>query len=164
MPLPVDIKTIVEEMSMQNDEISAYLNRKTGDVVFLSDEDISLAQGGEEQVGFVAPWQVEVIEQARQVITSDDYVVLPDLSDISEYDIMERYCHSIADHRVRADLIRCIEGRGAFRRFKDMIRETGYADDWYQYRDQALALALGKIARAFLTANNIPYSEFPDGL
>ena len=48
---------------------------------------------------------------------------------------MENFIHSLddIDETTRRSLFRAIEGRGAFRRFKDIIYEFGIQDKWYEY-------------------------------
>jgi hypothetical protein len=68
---------------------------------------------------------------------------------------MERFCYSVDDDERRDGLFNAIRGRGAFRYFKDKIREYGIADDWYQYRDDALR----EIAIVWCEENENPYTD-----
>ena len=47
--------------------------------------------------------------------------------------MMERFCLSVQNDRDRKFLLIAIKGSGAFRRFKDMIRELDIEDDWYRF-------------------------------
>jgi hypothetical protein len=42
-------------------------------------------------------WQKEMIQKAREVAESDDYLTLPSKYDIHERHIMEEFCYSIQD-------------------------------------------------------------------
>ena len=145
MPLPVEIENIIDELNMMGDETCAYINRKTGEVFSFTEEFISLAERDEED-DLIPRWQSEIIDQIRLVTASDDFLELPDRFEIHEYAIMEKYCLTLADDRIRVALTEGIKGRGAFRRFKDLIHREGIEEDWYRHRDRAL----GKIARDFL--------------
>ena len=68
---------------------------------------------------------------------------------------MERFCSSVDDEDMRDDLCNAIRGRGAFRRFKDMIHAYDIAEEWYQYRDAALR----EMAIAWCEAHGIAYTE-----
>ncbi len=87
--------------------------------------------------------------------TDDHYLPLPSKFDIHEYRIMERFCYAVDDDEMRDDLFNAIQGRGAFRRFKDSIHKHGVADDWYKHRDDALK----EIAIAWCEENGMQYTE-----
>lgn len=89
------------------------------------------------------------------MINSDDYLPLPSKFDIHEYHIMEEFCWSIADDKIREALLDKINGRGAFRRFKDAIRMNEMEEEWYRFRRGELEI----IAIDWLEANQIPYSK-----
>jgi len=48
-----------------------------------------------------------------------------------------------------------IKGSGAFRRFKNAIREMGVDEAWYQFKQNALE----EIAIEWLEENQIPYNS-----
>jgi hypothetical protein len=151
---PVKLSDLIEEMDFQSDERSAFLNRITGDVVSVTDEELRAAENDEPLEDF-PEWQHDVIRIAREVVETDHYLPLPDKFEINEYRIMERFCLSVDDDDMRNDLCNAIRGRGAFRYFKDRIRAYGITDEWYQYRDGALR----EIAVAWCDAHGIPYTE-----
>jgi hypothetical protein len=63
---------------------------------------------------------------------------LPSKYDINEYKIMESFCLSIVDQEISDELYYSIKGKGAFRRFKDMIKRFGIENYWYQHQDEAI--------------------------
>lgn len=65
----------------------------------------------------------------------ENYIPIPSKFDINEYSIMEEFCIDIDDDKLNDELYSAIKGRGAFRRFKDLIQRNGLADDWYTYRE-----------------------------
>ena len=79
----VSIKDVVDEMDIPSDEHSAFLNRRTGELVTLSDEEISAAEE-DDNVDENPEWQQEMIIKAKEVIISDDYLLLPSKFDIHE--------------------------------------------------------------------------------
>lgn len=80
---------------------------------------------------------------------------LPSKFELNEYGIMERFCATVADETLAADLLDTIGGRGTFGRFKSMLHRHHLQDDWYRFRDEALR----EIARQWLEAHEIPYRE-----
>ena len=85
----------------------------------------------------------------------DDYIDLPDSYDINEYRMMEKFVYSLPRGKNQTILYNAIQGRGAFRRFKDKLHEIGMANDWYKYRDQQYK----EIALEWCEENNIEVIE-----
>ncbi len=65
------------------------------------------------------------------------FVCLPSKYDVHEYSIMEEFIESLPEAAVQNQLFRAIQGRGAFRRFKDLVNRLGIAKQWYDYQKQA---------------------------
>jgi hypothetical protein len=87
------------------------------------------------------------------VLNADDYISLPDKFDIHEWQIMEDFCLSVIDARVRVQLLGLIRGRGSFGRFKSAIRSLGIEQAWHQFHHRALE----QIAIEWLKENEIPF-------
>ncbi len=154
MVLPVDLNAVIDGMHMVGDEITAYVNRKTGDLTTVSEEELSHAENEGYSLD-IPEWQQEIVEEARKVLADDNWIELPDRFDIHEYSIMERFCYSIDDERMQDSLLRAISGKGAFRRFKDRVAELGVRDDWFAFRDAAFK----KIAVDFLESRQIAFID-----
>ncbi|MGO9137866.1 MAG: UPF0158 family protein [Syntrophales bacterium] len=150
----VSIKDVVNEIDVLSDEHSAFLNRHTGELVTLSNEEISAAEE-DDNIDEYPEWQRDMIIKAKEVINSDDYLPLPSKFEIHEYHIIEEFCHSVVDDKIRGDLLRKIRGRGAFSRFKNAIQMNGIEEEWYRFRQEELE----KIAIDWLEANQISYTK-----
>lgn len=137
MSLPVSLEAVTDEMDVMNDEWVAYINRRTGQLVTVTDYDR------------------EESTEAVEVENSPDFLALPSEFDLDEYSIMERFCLSRADSDLFAKLGSLIRGRGAFRRFKEAIRRAGIEDEWYSFRQESLE----SLAASFLDAHGIPYKR-----
>jgi len=146
----VSLRDVVDALNILSDEHQAFLNKRTGEIVFLTDEEIDAVEA-EEPLEEYPEWQRELIQKAEEVLGSEDYEPLPDQFEINEWRIMEQFCWTVKDEELRGLLLRAIRGRGAFRRFKDMIYRYGIEDEWYQYRDRALE----EIAVRWLEARGI---------
>jgi hypothetical protein len=151
---PVLLKDVVDALDMASDTLSSYLNRKTGELVSVTEDVMMMAQDDEDS-DEVPEWAREEVLKAKEVMDSDDYIGLPDSYEINEYGIMEDFCYSLKDERLKEDLLYDIKGRGAFRRFKDSIHRRGIEKDWYQYRDGRLE----EIIIDWLEANEIPFTR-----
>ena len=132
----------------------AYINRRTGEIVSFSEDDVALYDDDDDD-DVVPDWQAEMVAKAKEVDASDDFVQLPDKFDIHEYAIMERFCSNVDDDALRQELLNAISGSGAFRRFKDMIRRRGIEQAWWAYRDAAIE----KITIDFLEMESIPFQR-----
>jgi hypothetical protein len=150
----VKLSDLIEGMDFQSDERSAFLNLTTGEVVSVTDEELRAAENDAPLEDF-PEWQHDAIRIAGEMVETDHYLPLPDTFEINEYRIMERFCSSVDDEDMRADLYNAIGGRGAFRYFKDRMHAYGIADEWYRYRDAALH----EIAIAWCEGHGIPYTE-----
>ena len=122
MAVQVKLKDIVEGLEFLTDEGTSYLNTTTGEVVYVTTEELRAAEE-EQPLEDFPEWQHDAIRIAGEIIETDHYLPLPDRFEIHEYQIMERFCLSVDDEDIRDDLCDAIRGRGAFRRFKD--RYTG---------------------------------------
>ena len=152
---PVSLQSVVNEMDVPSDEMTAYINKKTGELFTVSEEETHIIEAGNDDDEFVPEWQKEILPKVREVLESDDFVALPDKFEIHEYSIMERFCLSLPDEALQNELLHAIRGSGAFHRFKDAIHHKGIQDDWYRFRDQALK----RIAIHFLESEGIAWQD-----
>ena len=156
MAVIVSLGDVIEQMDLTTDEATAYINRKTGELITLTHEEAALTEDPDEAAE--APqWQKDFLPKAREVLASEDYIPLPSKFEIHEWSIMERFAQSHTDGAVSDELDAALHGRGAFRRFKDSVHRLGIADDWYRFRDAALE----EIAIEFLEAHGIAYQREP---
>ena len=151
MPI-VKLSDIVDAMDMTSDTTFNYLNKKTGEIIPVSQEEMDAAEN-EEDIEDFPDWQQDSIKTAQEILATDDYISLPSQFDIHEYNMMERFCLSVKDEKISDILYSAIKGRGAFRRFKDRILEYGVEQDWYQYRDNAYR----EMAKEWCENNNIEF-------
>ena len=152
---PVSLQFVVNEMDVLDEEWTAYINKKTGELVTVTEEEANIVEAEGEDDEFIPDWQRETLPKVREVLESDDFVALPDKFEIHEYSIMERFCLSLPDEGLQDELLHAIRGSGAFRRFKNAIHRKDIQDDWYRFRDQALK----RIAIDFLESEGIPWQD-----
>ena len=63
-------------------------------------------------------------------------IILPTQYEINEYQIMVDFIDTIDNLEIKSNLQRLIQGKGAFRRFKDYCFELNIIQDWYKYKEQ----------------------------
>ena len=153
MAMVVSLRDFVGEMQILSEEAHTYINKLTGELITITNDDIALSEVDEQEDSF--EWQEEIIQTTRKVLSSDDYVGIPSKFDIDEYEIMERFCLSVPDESISDDLLGQIRGSGAFRRFKDTIYHYGIEKDWFKFRDQAYK----EIAISWLESNGFAYAD-----
>src|SRR5574341_683567 len=152
----VSLRDVIDEMEIMSDEAASYINRKTGELITLTHEELALAEDPDEAAE-AAEWQKDLLPKAREVTESEDFISLPGKFEIHEWSIMERFAASLTDAGASDELDAALHGRGAFRRFKDAVQRRGIADKWYRFRDAALE----EIAIAFLEAHEIAFRREP---
>ena len=165
MPLPVKLQEVIDALEVMGDEMTHYLNKLTGEVVLVTDEQMSAAEKSaveeededEARTGKLEDpaWWKEAVSQAREVLETDHFVALPDKFEIHEYQIMEDFCLSFKGRDVGEDLLRSIKGKGAFGRFKHGIYSLGVEKAWFQFRQEAFE----RIAIEWLEREGIPYER-----
>jgi hypothetical protein len=66
---------------------------------------------------------------------------------------MRDFCSTVGSENLRDEFVRAIHGRGAFRRFKEIVRQHGIESEWFAFRADALA----RIARDWCDEHGIVY-------
>jgi hypothetical protein len=150
----VKLKDLIEGLEFLTEEGSSYLNTTTGEVVYVTTEELQAAEE-EQPLEDFPEWQHDALRIARDIVETEHYLPLPDRFEINEYQIMERFCLSVDNEDMRDDLCDALRGRGAFRRFKDRIQAYGIAEAWFRYRDAALR----EIAMAWCEAHGLQYTQ-----
>ncbi|OQB12475.1 MAG: GTP pyrophosphokinase [Firmicutes bacterium ADurb.Bin193] len=130
----VYLEDVAEEMQMTNDESSIYYNTETGEFVYYSE--------------YYSDDDIDPVE-----FEEDKYISLPSQHDIGEYDMMEHFADNVRDNRKRELLLVALEGKGAFRRFKDTLDRVDLREEWYHHRDKAYI----EVAREWCVKNEISY-------
>lgn len=145
---PLDIEMIEQAMEDASLETSYYLNLQTGEVVFFSDF-IDTAE--------------EIEQQLEEIEGSDDYLPIERISSHEAYQWMEDFVAELvapADAHSAEKLSIALMGKGAFRRFKDVLRSCGneWVQAWYRWRDDQLHTAM----KAWLTDLPVTITEVAD--
>jgi hypothetical protein len=152
MTLPVSLQAVIDEMDTFGDEFHPYIHQHTGELVTLSTEEIQAAEGGDD-LDEDAEWEPDETPTTREVLSSTDYLPLPNKFEIHEWAIMQRFCFAVEDADLSRELQDQIHGAGAFRRFKDTLYRHDLLDTWFAYRQAAFA----EIAIEWLEEHHIPY-------
>jgi hypothetical protein len=131
----LDLNMAAGEFDAISDEHQLFYNTETGAFDFYMD---SIYTG---------------IDDDAERFDDDCWVATPSQRDIGEYDIMVDFAETVTEPRTNELLCVALEGRGAFRRFKDTLHRVGLVDEWYDFKHKAYV----EIAREWCERNNIPY-------
>jgi hypothetical protein len=155
MDFPVKIRNIVEAIDLQTDESTAFLNKRTGEIVTILAKEFN-AVANQEPLEDAPEWEQADMRMAQEILGNEgDFLGLPAKDKMDEYQIMERFCLSVRDRKISEALYVSIKGKGAFRRFKDQTLRLGIEDQWYQYREESIK----QIAIDWCKSHRIDFEE-----
>ena len=140
----INLDIIIEALEFTSDESTYYFDRETNETVLLSEyaddyQEVSAAIDEDED---------------------DRFIPLPSRHEINEYGMLRDFVESLPDGDEKYTLQMSINGRGAFRRFKDTVRRFDLEEKWYSYRDKEYA----RVARRWCEDNDIEYYQKGSGV
>jgi hypothetical protein len=117
--LAVDFEDLVDVMRNAGDEPGGYLHLDTGEAIHAF-----LRYGSSEWGG----------ESEDDEAEDDDLWLYIDHDSESEWQDMADFAARAGGHETILSV--AIQGRGAFRRFKDTVRDLGLSDQWHAFSDE----------------------------
>ena len=150
MSVRVSLQDIVNEMAEISDRHSAFLDRRTGELLTLNDRYFLILDDDE-----VSPELLEWQRKLQEGLKSGDILELPSKFEQHEYTIRERFVHSIKDPQQRGLLVKALRGRQAFRDFDRELKRLGLDQRWIGFRTQAFE----EIAVRWLDERGIAYDR-----
>lgn len=131
MSVVVSLRDVVNEMVEAGENQSAFVNRRNGEVISLTDEErFELENVRVEDVP-------EAQRELQEALRAGDLLELPSAFEHHQYSIVERFCHSIKDGDHQEQLLKAIHGKRAFRDFTNLVRQLGLDAAWAHFREQA---------------------------
>ena len=118
--VPVDWEALEDAFENNAPEVHSYLHVGTGEVLRVVD-------------GIADP------EMHARIASDADYLRVDPVSSREQYRWMERFIPMVEDVDLRDRLTHAIDGKGAFRRFKDVL--MGYGSErerWFAFRSERL--------------------------
>jgi hypothetical protein len=154
----VDLDELAMALNTGFPELHQYLDLETGDIIAIMDEFSSELEGIYEEIydeeGNRAvsleeylkqqddpDWQKEMILDADRVEQGYGarYIRIEWDDPYGDYRDMEHFVSIVEDARLRERLGEAIRGRGAFRRFKDLLaRHPQIEAEWFDFKDARL--------------------------
>jgi hypothetical protein len=150
----VKLEDVIEQLEFANESSKSFYNIINEEIYIIPEEVERYTIQNNLDDEFISEWEKELIPIAKDIQNNpENYISFPDQFEIHEYSIMERFCLSLNNDKLREIMYSSIKGRGAFQRFKDKIHEQGIAEDWYKYKEESLK----EIAIGWCENNNIEY-------
>ena len=125
--LKVDVNEIafIMETSDEFDSITLF-DTETGEIVNIPRELMSaLESDDEEEFQDLPNWEKELIETAESIISNESgrYIDIPRKPSFEAYNLMVEFASSVTNKHLREKLKIALDGKGAFRRFKNVISD-----------------------------------------
>lgn len=120
--IPIDWEALEDAFENNAPEVHSYLHLVTGDVLRVVD-------------GVADP------QMHARIAADTNYLRIDPVSSREQYRWMERYIPMVEDPELQAKLNQAIDGKGAFRRFKDVLMT--YAPErerWFAFRSERLRI------------------------
>lgn len=121
--MKIELQQVIFEVESADDAITAFFDTETGESKYLYDEPF---------VEETNPALVELIEDNPR-----RFLRFPTKYDIHEYSIMARFIEQLPAGVAQERLMRAIQGKGAFRRFKDTVISLNLENRWYSYQAES---------------------------
>lgn len=118
--LPVSWEALEDAFENNAPEVHSYLHTQTGEVIRIVDG-------------------VADVQLHQRIMSDRLYLRVEPVSSREQYRWMERFIATVEDAELQARLIQSIDGKGAFRRFKDVL--MSYPVDrerWFTFRSERL--------------------------
>ena len=118
--IPVDWEALEDAFENNAPEVHSYLHLATGDVLRVVD-------------GVADP------QMHTRINGDSNYLRIAPVSSREQYRWMERFIPMVEDHELRGRLATSIDGKGAFRRFKDVLMSHATERErWFGFRSERL--------------------------
>jgi hypothetical protein len=120
--VPIDWEALEDAFENNAPEVHSYLHLVTGDVLRVVD-------------GLADP------QMHARIAADPNYLRIDPVSSREQYRWMERYIPMVEDPELGQKLTQAIDGKGAFRRFKDVLMAYGRERErWFSFRSERLRI------------------------
>ncbi len=99
-------------------------------------------------------WLQRAKAEGRELESNPDWCALLERDDLDDFDTMKRFARNAGPAASR-DLFDALSGRGAYRRFRDVIHRRGLKDEWEAFRAKRMA----NLIRFLLKERGIPFRK-----
>lgn len=132
----IDVEEVALLMETQEREDTNYfLDMETGETLAMPGEVMRAAEEGESTEG-LPDWELQLLPQAREILEgSPRYIEIPVRLSREAYDLMVAFVRTLKDQSLQEEVYSALKGKGAFRRFKDALREKPEVEkEWFKFK------------------------------
>ncbi len=146
----VSLREIINEMAEVGSNHTAFLNRKTGELFTMNDQQRALIENA------MASHELSDGQHlVREAMDAGDLVELPSTFEHREFSTIEQFCDSVHDAKHKKKLLKAIRGKTAVASFRKIIRKLGIEQQWTGFRNNQLE----QIAIDWLNSNDIRFDK-----
>jgi hypothetical protein len=135
LSMNVILKEAIEHLSMINTSTQIFYNPENGEYIVNDWDNPDLC--------------------TEEIDLPDGSVKMPDYEEIALYDIMTEFAEYREDIENQELLLTALDGKGAFRRFKDTVNSIGLSEQWYEFENAEYE----RIIRRWCSANEFLIEE-----
>ena len=157
---PVFVGQIVEELEHLPEDAVLFLDRETGGLVMLADDQLEAVLRDENAADADRPaaWQA-VVASAREAFSQDRYIEIDNPFLLDDMPLMEAFAATVqAPPSIVNRLQDALRGRRAAPRFLQVVDRSGLRQRWADFRRDAAT----EVMRIWLREMGIPTTEDGD--
>ncbi len=133
-----DDKLIKEIAEYLDAGLHCYFHRKTGEFVYLTDEEAELDWESEEETDEEYENE-DSLKLVIKVMTDPDFRLIPKMMSHESFRIMENFISTLDDKALIQRLSQAISGRKPFANFKFQIDQSGdYRQQWFDFKSKQI--------------------------
>ena len=130
----VKLRDLVDAIQFYSEGSESFINLRTNEICMISESILFCAEHDDADY---PDWQKEEVQHAKAYLENEsNFISLPSPRDADEFSMMEDFISEVSNERNQEHLFRALQGKGAFRRFKDTVITLGIENSWYQFRDE----------------------------
>ncbi|GFP29747.1 hypothetical protein HKBW3S34_00667 [Candidatus Hakubella thermalkaliphila] len=122
-------------------EIDFYLDKETGEVIVVAGEILRRVEEGDLSTEDLPGWQKDDVKKAEDILFSNPerYERIPEKPSYEGYNLMVEFAESVKDEILQEKLWIALDGKGAFRRFKNvLLNYPDHRERWFKFKRQRL--------------------------
>ncbi len=134
---PILLKTILDELSLATSDETVYLHKPTGRLQTIPEEEITILS--EVHDDMLPEIEVEIIDEIREVLTSDDWVPLPSPGVRDEAVLLQGFCETLEGGEVRSQFTAILQHHHRVsQRVLDFLDDNDLEEQWREFQRQAM--------------------------
>ncbi|MEY8381075.1 UPF0158 family protein [Ileibacterium valens] len=140
--MTLDLDDLIDAMMNSQQGVDYYLNTKTGEIIMRS-EYLPISELNDIENELDENW--------------DFILEIPDQREVGGLSINRKFIWNLPDGKAKDALNTALNGKGAYRRFKDAAKNYGLLDRWFEFEDDYYT----EYARNWCKDNEVAFTEVP---